>query len=131
MQNIVQIHDQIQMLYFPFNPNSLDNTGSWTILKDFCCSVTMLRELGLRLYIAFVSLLNFWCFIYKYIFFKLACSTSLTFFCCKFKIDFSKIKFRPTDNFIQLPSYCLEKIGYQPNFHVMHTASGWFSAKFC
>ena len=29
------------------NPNSLDNEGSWRILKDFYCSVTMLRELGL------------------------------------------------------------------------------------
>ena len=29
------------------NPNSLDNKGSWMILKDFYCSVTMLRELGL------------------------------------------------------------------------------------
>ena len=28
------------------NPNSL-NKGSWRILKDFYCSVTMLRELGL------------------------------------------------------------------------------------
>ena len=30
-----------------FNPNSLDNKGSCWILKDFYCSVTMLRELGL------------------------------------------------------------------------------------
>ena len=30
------------------NPNSLDNKGSWRILKDFYCSVTMLRELGLK-----------------------------------------------------------------------------------
>ena len=29
------------------SPNSLDNKGSWRILKDFYCSVTMLRELGL------------------------------------------------------------------------------------
>ena len=29
------------------NPNSLDNKGSWRILKDFYCLVTMLRELGL------------------------------------------------------------------------------------
>ena len=29
------------------NPNSLDNKGSWSILKDFYCSVTMCRELGL------------------------------------------------------------------------------------
>ena len=29
------------------NPNSLDNKGSCWILKDFYCSVTMLRELGL------------------------------------------------------------------------------------
>ena len=29
------------------DPNSLDNKGSWRILKDFYCSVTMLRELGL------------------------------------------------------------------------------------
>ena len=35
------------MLYLPFNPNSQDNKGSWRILKDFYCSVTMLRELGL------------------------------------------------------------------------------------
>ena len=27
-----------------FNPNSLDNKGSWRILKDFYCSVTMLRD---------------------------------------------------------------------------------------
>ena len=31
------------------NPNSLDNKGSCWILKDFYCSVTMLRGLGLRL----------------------------------------------------------------------------------
>ena len=31
------------------NSNSLDNKGSWRILKDFYCSVTMLRELGLSL----------------------------------------------------------------------------------
>ena len=31
------------------NPNSQDNKGSWKILKDLYCSVTMLRELGLRL----------------------------------------------------------------------------------
>ena len=30
------------------NLNSLDNKGSWRILKDFYCSVTMLRELGLN-----------------------------------------------------------------------------------
>ena len=30
-----------------FNLNSLDNKGSWRILKDFYCSVTMLRELGI------------------------------------------------------------------------------------
>ena len=30
------------------NPNSLDNKGSWEILKDFYCSVTMLRELGVN-----------------------------------------------------------------------------------
>ena len=29
------------------NPNSLDNNGSCWILKDFYCSVAMLRELGL------------------------------------------------------------------------------------
>ena len=29
------------------NPNSLDNKGSWRILKDFYCSVTMLRKLGI------------------------------------------------------------------------------------
>ena len=28
-----------------FNPNSLDNKGSRRILKDFYCSVTLLREL--------------------------------------------------------------------------------------
>ena len=27
--------------------NSIDNKGSWRILKDLYCSVTMLRELGL------------------------------------------------------------------------------------
>ena len=32
------------------NPNSLDNKGSCWILKDFYCSVTMLRELGLMVY---------------------------------------------------------------------------------
>ena len=33
---------------FPLlNPNSLDNKGSWRILKDCYCSVTMFRELGL------------------------------------------------------------------------------------
>ena len=31
-----------------FNPNSLDNKGSCWILKDCYCSVTMLRELGLK-----------------------------------------------------------------------------------
>ena len=31
------------------NPNSLDNKGSWRIFKDFYCSVTMLRELGLMI----------------------------------------------------------------------------------
>ena len=31
-----------------FNTNSQDNKGSWGILKDFYCSVTMLRELGLN-----------------------------------------------------------------------------------
>ena len=31
-----------------FNPNSLDKKGSCWILKDFYCSVTMLRELGLK-----------------------------------------------------------------------------------
>ena len=30
------------------NPNSRDNKGSCWILKDFYCSVTMLRELGLK-----------------------------------------------------------------------------------
>ena len=33
-----------------FNPNSTDNKGSCWILKDFYCSVTMLRELGLILF---------------------------------------------------------------------------------
>ena len=32
------------------NPISLDNKGSWRILKDFNCSATMLRELGLIIY---------------------------------------------------------------------------------
>ena len=32
------------------NPNSLDNKGSCWILKDFYCSVTMLRELGLIIF---------------------------------------------------------------------------------
>ena len=39
----------IFMTLFLINPNSLDNKGSWRILKDFYCSVTMLRELGLIL----------------------------------------------------------------------------------
>ena len=39
---IVRSHQKIL-----FNPTSLDNKGSWRILKDFHCSVTMLRELGL------------------------------------------------------------------------------------
>ena len=30
------------------NPNSVDNKGSLRFLKDFYCSVTMLRELGLK-----------------------------------------------------------------------------------
>ena len=35
-------------LHVHVHPNSLDNKGSWRILKDFYCSVTMLRELGLN-----------------------------------------------------------------------------------
>ena len=34
--------------YLSLNPNSRDNKGSWRILKDLYCSVTMLRELGLK-----------------------------------------------------------------------------------
>ena len=34
--------------YFCIYPNSLDNKGSCWILKNFYCSVTMLRELGLK-----------------------------------------------------------------------------------
>ena len=33
-----------------FNLNSLDNKGSWRIFKDLHYSVTMLRELGLKIY---------------------------------------------------------------------------------
>ena len=33
-------------MYFN-SPNSLDNKGSCSILKDFYCSVTLLRELGI------------------------------------------------------------------------------------
>ena len=40
------------------NPNSLDNKGSWRILKDFYCSVTMLRELGLMFFGPFVAVLD-------------------------------------------------------------------------
>ena len=36
------------MIFLIINPNSLDNKGSWRILKDFYFSVTMLRELGLN-----------------------------------------------------------------------------------
>ena len=39
--------DTLPIMYNGFNPNSLDNKGSWSILKDLYCSVTMLRELGL------------------------------------------------------------------------------------
>ena len=39
------------VVYYGINPNSLDNKGSWRILKDFYCSVTMLRELGLRVHV--------------------------------------------------------------------------------
>ena len=35
-------------MYRGINPNSLDNKGSCWILKDCYCSVTMLRELGLK-----------------------------------------------------------------------------------
>ena len=38
------------------NPNSLDNKGSWRILKDFYRSVTMLREFGLTV-IVFILLI--------------------------------------------------------------------------
>ena len=34
--------------YCYINPNSLDSKGSCWILKDFYCSVTMLREVGLK-----------------------------------------------------------------------------------
>ena len=36
------------------NPNSLHNKGSWRILKDLYCSVTMLREFGLMKLTAYV-----------------------------------------------------------------------------
>ena len=55
--NYVQICEHFCFLVLPMlsrgfkygsiNPNSLDNKGSWRILKDFYCSVTMLWELGL------------------------------------------------------------------------------------
>ena len=43
------------------NPNSLDNKGSWRILKDFYCSVTMLRQLVLINYAKyeFMSIFEF------------------------------------------------------------------------
>ena len=41
----------VQIFVLLNNHNSLDNKGSWRILKDFYCSVTMLRELGLMCYI--------------------------------------------------------------------------------
>ena len=37
----------IWMYFELINPNSLDNKGSWGIFKEFYCSVTMIRELGL------------------------------------------------------------------------------------
>ena len=43
-----------------FNPNSPDNKCSWRILKDFYCSVTMLRELGLMLLHILDMTLLFW-----------------------------------------------------------------------
>ena len=39
--------NHVSLLLFP---DSLDNKGSWRILKDFYCSVTMRRELGLTLH---------------------------------------------------------------------------------
>ena len=36
------------LLYWFINPNSLDNKGSCWILLDFYCSLTMLREIGLK-----------------------------------------------------------------------------------
>ena len=38
----------VQHIKIIITPNSLDNKGSCWILKDFYCSVTILRELGLR-----------------------------------------------------------------------------------
>ena len=40
------------------NLNSLDNKGSWRILKDFYCSVTILRELLLLLLMGIRSLMD-------------------------------------------------------------------------
>ena len=56
----------LPLFYFKqfINPNSLDNRGSWRILKDFYCSVTMLRELGLNK----LSILFFYCFLFVILF---------------------------------------------------------------
>ena len=45
--------------YGSLNPNSLDNKGSWRILKDFYCLVTMLRELGLIVDLSLTPVANF------------------------------------------------------------------------
>ena len=42
------IFPQFPFPFSPINPNSLENKGSCWILKDCYCSVTMLRELGLK-----------------------------------------------------------------------------------
>ena len=46
---------KINSLNVLINPNSLENKGSWRILKDFYCSLTMLRELGLKHWCASAS----------------------------------------------------------------------------
>ena len=46
------------------NPNSRDNKGSWRILKNFYCLVTMLGGLGLNNHFGF-SLLHVHCAVNK------------------------------------------------------------------
>ena len=45
---------QTKSFWGKINPNSLDNKGSWRILKDLYCSATMLRELGLTLSFTYI-----------------------------------------------------------------------------
>ena len=41
----------LKLKFITYNPNSLDKKGSWRILKDCYCSVTMLMEFGLNYHI--------------------------------------------------------------------------------